>query len=288
MIKEWDNLKEGDILNGIISRRFSSNQNILLGVIGKTGSGKSWSCLKICELWYKEKFKKPFPVDNCCFSIEQLMERLVNGKLQRGELLIIEEGGVNLGSLDFQNKLQKAFTYVLQSFRSMNIGILINLPYFSMLNKNVRLLMHILLKTIEIKNNKAVLKIHHLQYNQQTGKLYNHRPQIMIDGCYEPVDFITYSPASKELIDSYEERKHKFVKSLAVSVLEAAKNGDKKPLTPLQEKIKALWDGGMTNQTKIARKLGLSQQQISENIQFMGKKGWKLEKNDKNAKEIRK
>jgi len=70
------------------------------------------------------------------------MKLLSGGELRKGEIIIFEEAGVNMGSLDFQNKVSRMFNYVLQSFRSMNIGILFNLPYLTMLNKQARMLLH--------------------------------------------------------------------------------------------------------------------------------------------------
>ena len=68
--------------------------------------------------------------------MKRLSDKDPKTKLRKGELLIFEEAGANMGSLDFQNKVSKVFSYVLQSFRSLNIGILFNLPVEGSLSKS--------------------------------------------------------------------------------------------------------------------------------------------------------
>lgn len=277
MIKDISELKEGDILNSIFYRRMiKSNQNILISICGKTGSGKSYACLSICESWYQSYFKRPFPVENICFSIEQVMERLVNGNLSPGELIIMEEAGTSMSNLEYQNKLCKLFTYVLQSFRSRNVGIILNLPFFSMLNKTTRMLMHMLLQTIEIKNNKSVLKPLHLQWSQsgKNDEPYTHFPRIIIDDCYEAITFISYSKPPASLSEPYEVKKHAFVDNISKEVLYSAKNANKRPLTPLQEQILDCFKQGITNHSEIAERIGKDRSQISHNIGYMRTKGW--------------
>jgi ABC-type dipeptide/oligopeptide/nickel transport system ATPase component len=275
-MKSIDELKEGEILNSIFYRRMiTSNQNILIAVCGKTGSGKSYACISMCDSWYQKYFGMSFPIENICFSIESVMERLVHGNLRKGELLIFEESGTSMSNLEYQNKLCKLFTYVLQSFRNRNVGIIFNLPYFSMLNKTTRMLMHILIQTQEIKKNKCILKPLHLQWSQYGDKCYQHFPRIMIDGGYEMIEFISYSKPPTSLCDPYELKKKSFVDNLSEDVLENAKRGNKIPFTELQEQIDACFKEGITNHQEIADRLNKIRQHITQNIGYMRRKGWK-------------
>ena len=92
------NIPEGSVLNKYLQNRLMErNQNALIAVTGATGSGKSYACLRIAELWYEKRFNKPFPKENITFSIRQLMERLAYDgddptmKLRKGEIFICEE-----------------------------------------------------------------------------------------------------------------------------------------------------------------------------------------------------
>jgi len=217
-ILKGESFEEGELLNRWINNRMiRNNKNILTATTGPTGSAKSYQDLRKAELWYKFHFKKPFPAENICFSIAEIMTRLSSGELKKGEILILEEAGTNMGSLDFQNKVCKLFTYVLQSFRSMNIGIFFNLPHLSMLNKQARILIHIQFETcgINYTDKTSKCKAFFRQVNQNTGKIYNKYLRIKKGGVVVPVKRFNYSLPTKELIDIYEKKKFKFVHKLS-------------------------------------------------------------------------
>jgi len=219
------NIKEGEILNSWFKRRMiNRNQNVLIAVTGGTGSGKSYGCLRIAELWYEKHFGERYPVElNTCFSIDQLMNRLSEKdpktnkfKLRKGELLIFEEAGANFGNLEFQHKISKMFSYVLQSFRSMNVGILFNLPVLSMMNKSARLLIHAHLITtgINYKDKISKFKPFFRQVNQQKGKVYEKYLRVRVGKFIRPVKRFRYRLPSPSTIRIYESRKLAFVSDL--------------------------------------------------------------------------
>jgi len=213
-------LEEGVVLNSWFNSRFKRNQNVLLAVTGKTGSSKSYDCVTICQNWYKFKFKEDFPVKtHCCFSIAEVMKLLSSGKLRKGELIILEEAGTSMNALDFQNRISKLFTFILQSFRSMNIGLIMNLPVLSMLNKSARLLLHAHFITCGIDYEKKIAKVKPFfhQLNQQTGKIYPKYLRIKYQGKTKVVKRFNFSIPPKELINEYEIKKVKFVNDLTQS-----------------------------------------------------------------------
>jgi hypothetical protein len=214
MTIEKQGLPEGAYMNKYMDGRFKRNKNILVVITGSTGSGKTYSALKICEDWYKFRFNKDFPIENICFSVEEVVKRLKDRALQKSELLLLEEAGANLGASDFQQKLSKIFTYILQSFRSMNIGLIMTLPVLSMLNKQARQLLHIHMITEGIVGDKCKLKIKMHQLNQHTGKSYWKAPHIAYNNMYEKMPFINCSLATQELRNNYEKKKESFVYGL--------------------------------------------------------------------------
>lgn len=274
-----EDIGEGDVLNNIFYRRFfRDNKNILLGVIGTLGSGKSWSCLSMCESWYNKVIHKEFTADNIGFHPEDVMKRIVNGNLKPGELLILEEAGTSMGNLDFQTKTSKLFNYVLQTFRQKRIGLIINLPYFTMLNKQTRMLLNMIAQTetIDRSTNKVILKPYHLQWNQYTGKCYFHRPKVLIDGVYEKVSHLSYSRPSEKLVNDYELKKGQFVDRISGSVLTDMTKyiQNRKALTELQSQILEFWKKGIFNQNTIAKAVNKPAPRISENYKWMRQKGY--------------
>lgn len=287
MLSSDGKFQEGEIINKWLkSRLIERNKNVLTATTGPTGSGKSYQDLRKVELWYKYHFNKPFPPENICFSIGALMKRLSSGELEKGEVLIMEEAGANLGSLDFQSKVSKIFTYVLQAFRSMNIAIFFNLPYLSMLNKQARTLIHVHFQTagIDNVNNVAVTKAYFRQVNQATGKVYNKHIRVKINGVTTPIKKFRYNMPSKYLIDAYEAQKLKFVTDMTSDFsaeldkieLDKQRAMARDDLTEVERGVFELLQLGL-NQTEIAKKTGVSCASVSATKKRILRKGFSIE-----------
>lgn len=261
-----EKIPEGLIFNKwLYNRLFLGNKNAIITTTGPTGSGKSYLDLRIAELWYKY-LDRTFPINHCCFSIDEMIRLVRDGLLVRGDLMILEEGGVNLGSLDFQNKISKIFTYVLQSFRSLNLVLLVNLPYSSMLNKNVRMLTHCNLSTAGIDKETSTIKVKAKinQVNDQTGKIYHKYFRAKYQGGVRTFKRLNYTLPSPELQKEYERKKFKFVSTLVsgfASKLDEQERLErvklkKLDMTPRQKEVYELHLEGL-NQKQIAERLGI-------------------------------
>ena len=217
------------------SRLISHNKNVLSAELGPTGSGKSYRDLRKAELWYTYHFKEKFPIENICFGLAKVMERISKGDLRRGEVLIVEEAGVNLGSRDWQSKFSKMFNYILQSFRSMNIALFLNLPYLSMLDSQARHLLHYYAESVGIDYQTGVNKCKpfFLQVAQGTGKIYRHYPKVKLDGKTIKVKKFNYLMPSQYLIDAYEEKKEKYLKELIKTFSEKMEKEKPKKRKPM-------------------------------------------------------
>jgi len=283
-------LEEGEFMCKYFYRRMiKQNKNVLGANLGATGSGKSYRDLRLAELWYNNVLKKPFPPENICFGTLSGMKRLQSGELTKGEFIIYEEAGANLGSLDFQARSSKLFTYVLQTFRSMNIGIMFNLPYLSMLNKSARMLLHYSMESKGIdhstKQNKCKIKIHNV--SQATGKIYRPYPRIMVNGRQVKLSELSFSMPSPELVKAYEEKKAEYLKSMQSGFInELQKQEDKdnpvKPLTDIQKRVLSLAQEGK-KQVEIAEKVFGSkkmQGNVSKALFEIKKKGYKWVENE--------
>lgn len=285
---EGKKIEEGELFNKwLYNRLFAANKNAIITTTGATGSGKSLLDLRIAELWYKFTGKGEFPISHCCFSIDEIIRLIKNGELKRGDLMILEEGGVNLGSLDFQNKISKIFTYVLQSFRSLNLILMINLPYSSMLNKNARMLTHCNLSTVGIDKEtntvKIKAKIH--QVNEQTGKIYPKFLRAKHQGGVRKFKRLKYSLPSEGLRQEYEKKKFKFVTDLVAGFADKLEEQGKEVrmklsrngLTPIQKETYDLYMQGF-NQYQIAEKLGKTQGAVQDTLRIVREKGYSLRK----------
>ena len=283
-----EKVPEGLIVNKYFENKLiKKNQNIIFAVTGSTGSGKSYFCLSMVNNWYNYYFKKDFPMENVCFSIEDIMQLLNSKKLKRGEIIIMEEGGVLMNSLNFQDKISKLFTFVLQSFRSMNIGLIINLPVLTMLNKSARLLLHAHFTTAGInyqeKTNKCKPYFH--QLNQTSGKSYWKFLHIKHDGSAVKVKKISYSLCSDDLIKKYEAKKFKFVADLNESFVKTLEERKSKENLKMQRNNLTEVESGVFNLLnkdysvkEIAEITEVSLVSIYETIKRIEKKGYEIPK----------
>ncbi len=189
------------------------HHNFVANNIVVHNSGKSYLDLRKAELQHRRRFKEEFPIKNVCFSVAELMERISSGELRTGEILILEEAGVNIGSGDWQNKIVKMFNYILQSFRSMNVGIFMNLPVLSMMSKQARLLTHMHMETVGIDFELGLCKVKPLchQLNQHTGKSYWKYMRVKKGESIVTVQRMAFGMASDDLIKRYEDKKEKFL-----------------------------------------------------------------------------
>ena len=279
--------EEGVIINRWLENRLKRNKNVLAVTTGPTGSSKSYQDLRKAELWYRYYFNEDFPAENICFSIAEVMERLSSGKLRKGDILILEESGINLGSLDFQNRISKLFTYVLQSFRSLNIIVLFNLPYLSMLNKSARLLIHVQFVTcgIDFQKKIAKSKAYFRQINQDSGKVYNKFMRIKIGRMSRTIKKFNFSLPSKRLQIAYERKKANFISEFTQEFTKQTRIAEqdkvygmrRKTLTIFQLKTYKRYLDGYTYE-QIAKEDGVSIATIKRRLDACKKKGYSLEK----------
>lgn len=268
-------LEEGYVMNKWLESRFRRNKNAIIPVVGATGSGKSYGSIRMMEMWYKYKFNRPFPSENICFSISQTVKRIKQGGLERGEFIIVEEGGVVANALDFQNKIVKFFNFVLQSFRSKNIGIIFTLPSIGLLNKTARTLAHAILETkyIDESTKMLVFKPFYCQTNPMTGKVYNKYFRQRVQGRLVKVERISYGLPSKEILKPYEERKDKFVETQMDNLIELTEDEDNNnKYEEIDARIDDLISRGITKQVDIAEELGMTRQGVSKHFQRRWKK----------------
>ena len=293
-----ENKQEALLILKYIKSKMKNNKNFLSVFTGATGSGKSYSCLRLAELWYNYYFNgKQFPTENICFSVEQLVRRLRTGKLKKGDLLVVEEIGVSANAKNFQSKTNKALQYILQSFRSLNIIVLFNVPHFSFFDKTARMLMHSHIQTqrIDVEKKICILKPYFLSISQSTGKIYSKwlRVKNIKTGQIIKITSLSLRKPSEELCKIYEKMKHKFVQTLIADLddqneLQTQQQKNKlKLLTPRQQQVFDYLNEGKTT-GEIAKLMDLAVSKISTQKKYILKKGyvWKIPKYESKNKKM--
>lgn len=227
----WRN-KMKEILDRI-KERFKENKNWLALIIGETGSGKSWSAIKLGE-----QLDPNFSIDNICFTPKEFLERIDKGELAKGSILIYDEAGISFGARDFYQDVNKALSYVLQGFRAFNIGTIFTTPNLSFIDIHARKLIHTVLETISVNHNESycIVKWKNLEHNPLYDKTYYKFPRIIRNNRIITVDRIKIYKASDKLLDAYEKKKMAYLKALTKRSIDSIDKDEAKkhPLTDEQ------------------------------------------------------
>lgn len=260
-----------------IEYRIKRNKNFIAGTYGPTGSGKSWTDLSISETLDSQFKEHP---DRICFSPLALMKLINSGEIKRGDVIILEELGIQAGNRDWQSMFNKVIVQLLQTFRNLGIILLVNVPYEDFIDAHVRKLMHASWRTMDINYSNQSIKIKPqvIQYNDRKHKFYYKYLRIKANNKIRPIKRWNVPKPSQELVNIYEELKSKFTKKLNKELerkLQMAEDKSNSDLTPRQQQIYDLLLRDVPI-TEIAKQLGIINRAVYFHIGLIKKKGFEI------------
>jgi len=194
------------------------NKNYLCAIVGATGSGKTYSALRLAE-----QVDENFTIAQVVFTPQEFMDLLNSGSLKRGSAIVFDEAGVAANSRNFQTATNKCLHFITQTFRSQNYCVIYTCPDFAFLDLGIRKLVHALLETkrIDYASECVIVKPLQVENNPQTGKVYLKYPRYRKTGSKREMVVITklriHKP-SETLIEAYEHRKFAYNKKLQADV----------------------------------------------------------------------
>jgi ABC-type oligopeptide transport system ATPase subunit len=220
-------------LTDLIHKRINKyNKNWLAVIVGETGSGKSYSAMKLAEL-----LDPTFNISRVVFTPKGFIKLLNKGKLRKGNIIIFDECGVGLSSRNWYNTINKVIGYILQTFRHRNLGVIFTSPDISFVDVQARKLFHTYFETLKIDYEKGLVatKVFRIQTNPRFNKSYFKRYRLESKGGKYALKTLYISMPSKELIRSYEAKKRRYTKKLGQKVEEEVDKLDEKPKPQLTD-----------------------------------------------------
>lgn len=283
----------------LTARTMRKNNNNLISVIGKTGSGKTWSAISICEMM-SELDGIPFTVDHIVFSLTELMDLINSGNLKRGSKIVFDEPQCSISAREFQSEANKVFNLLISTFRHRNLTLFFCTPFESLLDKNTRRLFHGRFETMSVNTNTKTcrLKPRFLEYSDFKSEPYRKQLQVIIKpkekgqlAKSKKVFYWDIPKPSEDLIDAYEEKKLNFTNKLNKNISERLNKfeDDGKSLTseqePQEDKRKPLTEKQLevmrvlsSHKYKDAKQLlNLSYSSIHKHKELAEKKGYSLQ-----------
>jgi len=194
-----------------IKRRISRNQNFLGAITGPTGSGKSYSALSIAA-----DIDPNFCIENVAFTPDDLFTIINSGRLVPGSVILYDEAGVGMGAREWQSLGNKVLSFLLQTFRNLNLVVLFNLPHLGMFDAQGRKLIHAHLSTKRIIYSKSLCVIEPLLtfVDQATGDISYRYLRVTTGGVARSLSRIKILKPSDNLALAYEAKKTLYTEDL--------------------------------------------------------------------------
>ena len=294
------------IVEYIKNRIFKKNKNFLCAFVGPTGSGKSYSALRLAEV-----LDPNFDViHNVVFTASGFLSFINRGNFKKGEIVIFDEAGGNEGisSRNWQQFYNKAFNSIAQTFRKYQLIVLFTTPNITYIDKGTRMLLHGYFKTVDILRTKKLskTKFYFIKNEGDWKDITTTYMRIYQEGSRKVIDPIYFKIPTKENREKYELLKEDFLKkhnrhlldeAIEIDGFEAVTENDviseditKKVIeTPFEEKMKEkkinpamtfkqkiiynLKKRGWTNE-QIGNEVGVSAGTISSTLRRIRKKGY--------------
>ena len=156
----------------ILNRIVVKNKNALIVVVGDTGSGKSYTSMRLAEMIMAAQGRKFDVNTHMFFNPESFVSKLNDGVFMKGDCIVLEEVGVEHSSRTWYDKQQLSFNFILQTFRFKNLCVIMNTPSFKFVDSQARELFHGVLNCEHITGGHVVTQFKSFQRNHVTGDIY--------------------------------------------------------------------------------------------------------------------
>lgn len=259
-----------------VQKRIKENKNFLCSITGQTGSGKSYSALRLGE-----QLDPDFSIDRVAFNPREFMRILESGRLKSGSVVVFDEAGVGMSHREWQSIGNRLINFVLQTFRHRNYIVIFTTPHMGFIDAASRKLFHCHMETVGINKKEKVCRLKPLllQINQRKGDTYFKYLRILIPGQgLVPLKRLSVALPSKELRAAYEEKKTAYTSALNQEILQELedRHAKKAPkLTARQQEVVDLLGEGYTVDA-VAESLGCQERAVYDHMAAIEKKGWQI------------
>ena len=259
-------IKRNFIYRKVYNEVWRNDSNATFIVIGKPGSGKSVSVIKMAF-----DLDPTFSLERVCYNINDFLKLLdegdSNGKLHPGNVIIFDEIVTDQGaeSRSAMSKTNKLMNYITASFRAKRLVVFYCLPSLNQLDKNIRDInvtgvFEVLQK--DMKTRKNFCRFQWSQYDAKSQNVYRIYPRLVSEtGLIFKIDGVWVGIPSREIIKEYKKKKTEYLNNNIHRWREIAnkerkkemgsKISDKEIMSAIQLRKKDFLVGGRINAYKI-------------------------------------
>lgn len=222
---------------------------------GKPNIGKTSAAI-----WCASLLDPDFTAERITFSVDQYIN-LTRSGLKPGSVILFDEAGKSLGARNFMERQQRDFMVFFQASRVLQLATLITLPGASMLDKQMRMLLHIdtevFAKLDKEQLTKGRMKFNSFKLNWKTNlPMYNY-PAIHWHDQTHIVKEVCFHKPEKKIFKEYTAMKLDNLMKLQAGILSSKEvkkemaDNQQTDLTPYVQKI--LLEKKMFESSKVGR-----------------------------------
>lgn len=273
--------QEPVLIQYVKDRVQNKNKNFLMLFVGATGSGKSYSALRLAEM-----LDDTFTIERVCFKakdfmncINDLVARSEKGEVIKGKVVMWDEFGVEHNAREFMTISNRVINYFFQTSRHLNLIVIMTVPLLSFIDSSTRKLSHGIaeMQGINSHDKTATVKVKMLQTNVMTGKEYPKYLRYRRKNKTFVSKKLKFNLPSPEIRGAYEIKKKAFTTQLNKDIMnkllksEEKDNKQVKALTQAQEKVAQLLSKHSAEE--VADKLGITLTSVYGHKTNIEKKG---------------
>lgn len=213
------------VLRKVWDRVNESNEHFMSCIVGREGSGKSYTAIKIANM-----LDPSFSADRIIFDVSELLKVLESGDHEPGQFYVLDEAGVQLGNRTWQDRAQILANQALQLIRSHNLGLIFTLPRLSELDSQAEGRLQALLEVVDkVPDEHVSVKWKWMDPDRTDdgGQIYKKYPKRREQGYVKKIRRNRFAPPSDtELIETYEQEKSVFQKQMYERTIDALTDDD--------------------------------------------------------------
>lgn len=192
------------------------NQNMIMGIIGKPGQGKSNAAIDIAyktSIYLSERLggepEDYFTIDNMAImSMDSIIDIMKNIKKQN--IYVFDDIGGQWNAREFAKKKNRAMNSIIQTFRNWNTGLILTMPDITLIDSVPRNLFKIQIEMTKqaFHIGRTYGKLSYVKRLYKVGK--NLYPYPVGSGEGERVKYVRceFERAPDHLINEYEKRRN--------------------------------------------------------------------------------
>ncbi len=157
--KEIANKKfQNPVLEELKKIIYRENRNAIILLMGVPGSGKSYLTLKLSET-FDPTFSDSLE-NRVIFDKDTFFYRLLDYQipLKKGNVIVMEELGVQADTKNWYDFSQKAFSYILQTFRYRNLAVIFNTPYIDLVESRIIDFVNYIIEVVPVDRTNDKMK----------------------------------------------------------------------------------------------------------------------------------